>query len=494
MSGPVDAAERDDGLTDWRAAVIDHSAGDQPGALGRRRVGGDAAAGTGLAGITTCAAMLAATSIDAAKATVAKRLIVVIGVLRGVLLAGACPSGPRHKPRGLPCLLFSVPQFFSVPSYFSHAAITASQLSPKQTRESERGNEVSSRKTASRAAYRAMSATRDRGAVGMRRFSSPAAPSARAGVCSDATMSVVQEQLSTSLAGRYRIERELGAGGMATVYLARDLRHDRQVALKVMNADVVAAVGGERFVQEIRTTANLKHPHILPLFDSGAAADTLFYVMPYIDGESLRARIRRSGPLPVGEALQILREVADGLAHAHAQGVIHRDIKPDNVLLSGSHAFLADFGIARAFEGAEAVDRTMTATVAVVGTPAYMSPEQIRGQRQLDHRTDIYTFGVMAYEMLAGVPPFEATTAAAVMSAHLTEAPEPLSRRRRDVPPALAALVMKCLEKRAEDRWQQTGDLLAALTTMRAGPAFGAGGRVATRLAPSSSDRSWPWR
>ena len=195
--------------------------------------------------------------------------------------------------------------------------------------------------------------------------------------------------------------------------------------------------------------------------------------MPYIDGESLRGRIRRSGPLPIGEAVQILREVADGLAHAHAQGVVHRDIKPDNVLLSGSHAFLADFGIARALEAAEPAERTMTATVAVVGTPAYMSPEQIRGQRQLDHRTDIYAFGVMAYKMLAGVPPFEATTAAAVMSAHLTEAPEPLSHRRRDVPPALAALVMKCLEKRADDRWQQTGDLLAALTVLRAGPGSG---------------------
>ncbi len=282
-------------------------------------------------------------------------------------------------------------------------------------------------------------------------------------------MSAAPEELSAALAGRYRIERELGSGGMATVYLAHDLRHDRQVALKVMKSQIVATVGADRFVKEIRTTANLKHPHILPLFDSGSAGAALFYVMPFIDGESLRTRIRREGPLPVADAVRILREVADGLAYAHAQEVVHRDIKPDNVLLSGSHAFLADFGIARALEAIEPGERTMTATAFIAGTPAYMSPEQIAGQRHIDHRADIYAFGVMAYEMLAGVPPFQANTGASVMAAHLTEAPQPLATRRRGVPEALSKLVARCLEKKPEDRWQRTDDLLGSLVTMREG-------------------------
>jgi eukaryotic-like serine/threonine-protein kinase len=288
----------------------------------------------------------------------------------------------------------------------------------------------------------------------------------------------------SAVADRYRIERELGAGGMATVYLARDLRHEREVAIKVMNDDVVASVGADRFVNEIRTTAHLKHPHILPLFDSGTAGATLFYVMPYIDGESLRTRIRRDGPLPIADALAILREVADALAYAHAQGVVHRDIKPDNVLLSGTHAFLADFGIARALDAVESPDRTMTATIAVAGTPAYMSPEQISGQRQLDHRTDVYAFGVMAYEVLAGVAPFERQNHAGVMAAHLTELPEPLPSRRPDIPPALASLVMKCLEKKPEDRWQRMDAVVAALAAAAAAPVRGAVAPARAALRP----------
>ena len=286
----------------------------------------------------------------------------------------------------------------------------------------------------------------------------------------------------SAVADRYRIERELGAGGMATVYLAHDLRHDRQVAIKVLKADIVATVGADRFVKEIRTTAHLKHPHILPLFDSGTAGATLFYVMPYIDGETLRARIQRDGPLPIAAAAAILREVADALAYAHSQGVVHRDIKPDNVLLSGTHAFLADFGIAGALDAVESADRTMTATVAVAGTPAYMSPEQISGQRHLDHRTDVYAFGVMAYEMLAGAALFQRQTNAAVMAAHLTETPDPLSSRRPDVPPALAALVMRCLEKKPEDRWQRMDDVSAALAAVPGSPVAGA--RRPPRAAP----------
>jgi serine/threonine-protein kinase len=281
-------------------------------------------------------------------------------------------------------------------------------------------------------------------------------------------MPVTPEQLAASLADRYRIERELGAGGMATVYLAQDIRHDRQVALKVVKPEIVATVGADRFVNEIRTTAHLKHPHVLPLFDSGRVGDGLFYVMPYIEGESLRARLKRDRQFPVPETIAILREVADALAYAHAQGVVHRDIKPDNVLLSGRHVFLADFGIARALKVQEASDHTMTGTSAIVGTPAYFSPEQASGRRQIDHRADIYGFGVMAYEMLAGRPPFSGDTAVMLMAAHLTATPDPLSTRRSDVPPALAELIMKCLAKRPEDRWQRMDDVLGALDDVSA--------------------------
>jgi len=276
-------------------------------------------------------------------------------------------------------------------------------------------------------------------------------------------MTSTPRSLPETLAGHYRIDRVLGSGGMATVYLAHDLRHDRQVAVKVVKPEIVATVGADRFITEIRTTAHLKHPHVLPLFDSGSVDDALFYVMPYIDGESLRARLRREGQLPLTDTTTILREVADALAYAHAQGVVHRDIKPDNVLLSGRHAFLADFGIARALEGSASVDQTVTATSAIIGTPAYLSPEQAAGRSHIDHRSDIYSFGVMAYEMLTGAPPFAASTAPGVMAAHMAAAPEPLANRRPDVPPSLAALVMKCLAKRLEDRWQRMDDLLVAL-------------------------------
>jgi eukaryotic-like serine/threonine-protein kinase len=269
--------------------------------------------------------------------------------------------------------------------------------------------------------------------------------------------------LSSALAGRYRVERELATGGMATVYLAHDLRHGREVAIKVVKPEVVVTVGAERFIAEIRTTAHLKHPHILPLFDSGAVGETLFYVMPYIDGESLRARLRREAPLPIADAVRILREVADALAHAHAQGIVHRDVKPDNVLMSGRHVFLADFGIARALEGAASLDQTMTATAMIVGTPLYVSPEQAAGQSQIDHRADIYAFGVVAYEILAGSPPFKGDTGPVIMAAHLTATPEPLLVRRPDVPAPLANLVMQCLAKRPEDRYQRAEDLLVEL-------------------------------
>ena len=280
-------------------------------------------------------------------------------------------------------------------------------------------------------------------------------------------MPLTSGQLAASLADRYRIERELGAGGMATVYLAQDIRHDRLVALKVVKPEVVATAGADRFIKEIRTTAHLKHPHVLPLFDSGRVGDGLFYVMPYIEGESLRARLRRDRQLPFPEAIAILREVADALAYAHGQGIVHRDIKPDNVLLSGRHVYLADFGIARALE-VQPADQTVTATSMIVGTPAYISPEQAAGQRDVDHRADIYAFGVMAYEMLAGRPPFAGDNARMLMAAHLTATPDPLVTHRSDVPPWLADLVMKCLAKRPEDRGQRMDDVLGVLDDVSA--------------------------
>jgi serine/threonine-protein kinase len=250
---------------------------------------------------------------------------------------------------------------------------------------------------------------------------------------------------------------------MAIVYLARDLKHDRDVAIKVLKPEVAAAIGVNRFLSEIRTTGNLKHPHILPLFDSGSAGSLLFYVMPFIDGESLGARVRRDGPLPIAEVIRILHQVVDALAYAHNLGVIHRDLKPDNILLSGRHLFLADFGVAR-LESSDSSAPTMTGSGAMVGTPAYMAPEQIVGGK-IDHRSDIYSLGALAYELLTGVPPFTGTNQD-VIAAQLTRLPEAVSRRRPDTPPSLAAAVMRCLQKQASERWQHTEDVRAALDEM----------------------------
>jgi len=217
------------------------------------------------------------------------------------------------------------------------------------------------------------------------------------------------DRLASALSDRYRIERELGKGGMATVYLAHDLRHDRQVAIKVLRPELTAALGHERFLREITTTANLRHPHILPLHESGAAGEFLYYVMPFVEGESLRDRLIREKQLPVDDALQIAREVADALSYAHSRGLVHRDIKPENILLERGHAVVADFGIARAITAAET--ETLTQTGLAVGTPLYMSPEQAAGERSLDGRSDLYSLGCVLYEMLAGEPPYTGPTA-----------------------------------------------------------------------------------
>ncbi len=215
----------------------------------------------------------------------------------------------------------------------------------------------------------------------------------------------VAERLGVELADRYRIERELGVGGMATVYLAQDLRHDRQVAIKVLRPDLTASVGPDRFLQEIRIAARLSHPHILPLFDSGRSGDSLFYVMPFVEGASLRLRLQEAGPLSVDDAVRILRDVADALASAHEKGVVHRDIKPENVMLDGRHAFVADFGVAKAVSEAAGAQQLTTQGLAL-GTPAYMAPEQISADPSIDGRVDLYALGVMAHEMLAGAHPF----------------------------------------------------------------------------------------
>src|SRR5829696_1073838 len=250
--------------------------------------------------------------------------------------------------------------------------------------------------------------------------------------------------LASALDGRYAIERELGRGGMATVYLARDVRHRRPVALKVLHHDVGTLLGPSRFRREIETAANLRHPHILPLFDSGEADGLLYYTMPYVPGESLRDRLQRAGgPLRLAEARSVVRDVADALAHAHRHGVVHRDIKPENILLADSHAAVADFGIARAVRSAHATQGsdaaadpsgTLTSAGTALGTPAYMAPEQAVGDVATDHRADLYALGVVAYEVLAGAHPFRARTTHALTAAHLSETPTPLAEACPGVP------------------------------------------------------------
>lgn len=270
------------------------------------------------------------------------------------------------------------------------------------------------------------------------------------------------DRLTAALADRYRIERELGAGGMATVYLAEDLKHRRKVAIKVLREDLAASLGAGRFLREIEIAAQLQHPNILPLLDSGDASGFLFYVMPYVTGPSLRERIAREGELPVHEAVRLIAEVVDALAHAHDHGVVHRDIKPDNVMLSGRHALVADFGVAKAVS--EATGRsTVTTTGVAVGTPTYMSPEQAAADPHIDHRSDIYAVGVMTYELLTGQPPFVGATPQSVLAAHVTQAPDPVSNRRPGIPALLDAVIMRCLAKRPADRFQTAGELLAAL-------------------------------
>ena len=260
---------------------------------------------------------------------------------------------------------------------------------------------------------------------------------------------------------RYEIERELGRGGMATVFLARDLRHGNRVALKVLSPDLASMVSGERFTREIRITAGLQHPHILPVFDSGQVNGLPYYVMPFVDGPTVEQRIKNEGPLPIGEALEIAHEVADALAHAHSRGFVHRDIKPSNILLAHGHAVVADFGIARAVEP-ETADHDLTRTGIAVGTAAYMSPEQSAGE-DVDGRSDVYSLGCVLYEMLAGKPPFSATSPRALMAKHWMNEVPSLSAARKSVRRSIEALVFKALAKRPDQRFASAAEFEDAI-------------------------------
>ena len=285
------------------------------------------------------------------------------------------------------------------------------------------------------------------------------------------------------LGGTYKLDREVGRGGMATVFLAHDIKHDRSVAIKVLHPEVAAALGAERFLREIRIAAHLQHPHILTLIDSGEiprqdgmGPGLLYYVMPYVEGESLRQRLTREGRLSPTDTARILQKVLDALTHAHGMGIVHRDIKPENIMLSGRHALVMDFGVAKAASAAAASNTvsgtTLTALGLAIGTPAYMAPEQATGQADVDTRADLYAVGVLAYEMLTGQPPFTGTTPQAILAAHITESVPPITALRPDLPAPLVMAVMRCLEKQPEARWQSAEELRAhveAFTTPGSG-------------------------
>src|SRR6266704_2699567 len=280
-------------------------------------------------------------------------------------------------------------------------------------------------------------------------------------------MERVRDDVSAALADRYAIDRVLGRGGMATVYVAEDLRHSRQVAIKVLRPDVAAAIGAERFLREITIAARLTHPHVLPLIDSGRAAGSLYYVMPYVRGETLRQRLVREQRLPLKDTLAIARELGGALDYAHREGFVHRDVKPENVLLVDGHAVIADFGIARAI--CQAGGEDVTEVGLAIGTPEYMSPEQAAGDRELDGRCDVYAFACVIYEMLAGAPPFSGASARAIVAKHLSEPPQPLRARRPDAPAAVEQALARALAKDPADRFASVAEFTTALEETRPG-------------------------
>ena len=293
------------------------------------------------------------------------------------------------------------------------------------------------------------------------------------------------DRVTAALADRYRLERELGAGGMATVYLAQDLKHDRKVAIKVLRPELAAVIGAERFLSEIKTTANLQHPHILPLHDSGAADSFLYYVMPFVEGESLRDRLNRLKQLPIADAVRIASEVAGALDYAHRHNVIHRDIKPENILLHDGRALVADFGIALA--ASKAGGTRMTETGMSLGTPTYMSPEQAMGEREIGPQSDVYALGAVTYEMLVGEPPFTGPTAQAIIAKVMTSEPADITGQRRTVPPHVDAAVLTALEKLPADRFATAAEFAEAL-------AGGQTPRTAGRATRQAAASAGPWR
>ena len=297
-------------------------------------------------------------------------------------------------------------------------------------------------------------------------------------------MTTAAEQLGRALAGRYEIERELGAGGMATVFLARDVRHGRQVAIKVLRPDLAERLGAERFLRETQTTATLHHPNIVPLYDSGEAEGLLYYVMPYVEGETLRDRLRREGQLAVTDAVSIACDVADALDYAHRRGIVHRDVKPENILLHERRALVADFGIALALESSGS-DLRLTGTGMSIGTPQYMSPEQAMGERHITARTDIFALGSILYEMLAGEPPFTGETAQAIVAKMLAVTPAPIRDIRTAVPAQVAAAIDGALQKVAADRWATAAAFADALK------APGDGRRVESGSGPAARPARW---
>ncbi len=305
------------------------------------------------------------------------------------------------------------------------------------------------------------------------------------------TASALREQLQLALGTAYTLEHELGGGGMSRVFVATEVALGRRVVVKVLPEEMVGQVSLERFKREIALAARLQHPHIVPLLTAGDANGLPYFTMPLVEGESLRARIARQGELPLSEAMRLLREIASALAYAHDRGIVHRDIKPDNVLLSGGSAMITDFGVAKAISASSNSEGGNTTSMGVaLGTPAYMSPEQASADPAVDHRADIYAFGVMAYELLTGQPPFSGRTPQGLLAAHVTETPEFITRRRQTIPPALGSLIMRCLEKRAADRPQTALDLMHGLdqiTTPSGGSAPTTATESATALASNAT-------
>src|SRR6059036_1869483 len=287
----------------------------------------------------------------------------------------------------------------------------------------------------------------------------------------------VLDSLRSTLAPRYDVEREIGAGGMARVYLAVEHHPHRRVAIKVLDPEVSTRLLRERFIREVDLSSKLSHPHIVPVFAAGEAAGLFYYVMPYLEGESLRHRLRRQRRLPLDEALRIARDVADALGYAHGQGIIHRDIKPENILLSRGHALVADFGVARALQSA--AGERLTETGMAVGTPAYMSPEQATAERQVDARSDLYSLGCVLYEMLAGEPPYTGPSAQAVLAKRFREPIPHIRTLRESVPEAIEEAVSKALAKAPVDRYRSAAEFTEALGLASAVRAAGHTGRFA---------------